>query len=1777
MDPDKTPKTSPEKEAPAPTSLGEKPEDVTKSNAPTVPDPPDEPPTADDYIQLGDTIRFNNGAWQGREGLVFYRSLNRILILPGGGSNQLYSVPMVRVERDEKGKIVERYTVEDNEAVDEDAEYMIGDVEDKLNIKDIDVAKHPMNEAVWNPDTKSLDFFNVPFVVLKNLKPGQVVTTYNKNSGNTVNIGAVYKVESVDEYEDTAVLSLVENPGDKMTIEFNYTGIPTNLPFEYFDNQFPLEEAPSVKPTAETTTGEAPEEEVGFDDEEVEFFDETEYKDDVITVEAPLAKNLTYKDKDQRNDMFNDLMRDPKMSEKERLQPKRIKKNYILMEQLFALRNDLVNYLPGDIVGGKKLTSYATVSDILKDVKIPLARPIVDAKRTLYYDHTAKYFQEKKMGTLGSVDTTISTSPNIDLRFLDESVVGSIKYLKDNMTTTLQTEESTESYTVPKFYSEFDTYFNSFVPHLSLNGEANTRVISDNDVFRGDIPTTKKEEATIDGLKNVGPISILDSSTVQKIHTSRLRAITSRSGRIKKDEPIIVETSDMLNVIYYLFFPFLYLREFGSTRSGDLALDIAQAMMEEKTMNMILDMNGPIREKEEGQQEQTFNPDKILPVKTEGSILSNLSVADWLSGQPIFGRGLGDLLPLMSSLGLRNKDFNVEQMKVLLEKIKKYREALIVFLNEERTKAEEAAQKTSLEINNLLKPDAIESMYRLLWSEGSKTILAEAMSEFNNRFPTYKASDIARIAFLYTKYPDLLQSTLAGKPMLESVRARRQLILTKKLNELKAEKLKESAGVTPRPNKCVHVQQYNIIQKVKDIQQRMELLEKFIDNYSNNQTKDHWLGCKVCKQHLMCEHEYLMIREFRDPLKSKQYHKELLLTFNDGVFMGQYICKNCGQSIQEIDFDNHMEYNDKGVPMVGRETLEDEDQKIKDELERVLDTKPGEVVEEIKFTDELERSIYTTVKRICSVIGVTLTKDTYMELVPHIKSSIKSNAKGKDEYEAINKKKTEDAKKTGKAYKAIPYLTYYAQLLLGICASALLVEIQTHVPEYVIEYSLEGATPSFDGYPLNPNNQDQAGINYISFGIASIQPTPKSMLEATGFYQTTDDKERFTKIGKTFYNVLAVYLANNSYVQQKLEDKRKYLTEKFGRAPGGAFLPEIIPDGFAPALLKAPKEDVSKTPIKEAAARGSNRISGWMLSAHDLARKGGKILKTAKVEVHTCCYSPIQQPLQYWSGKLPDVGSKEAPLGNRGSFLRLPMILRTEKELFAKINPTLMKKLYARICFDGPRVGYPHEPGYDMKCPYCNFEFLYDARDPLFPLITQEILDKKPKYSTMIEMGLEAAQEERDSKNEASLAKLGVTVTEKSFQELLDTVHEHYLVPPVVVPRPTMIENRPAAENPDMPRTTIKLLEYLRDLENPPFRNQLAPGRYEYREILQQTIANLVPLMERGQANEGEYIRSYDPVLEKEASLKAKLQETLGPRYYPIFQRMFSGINAGDSPAKLAQTLHSVFLLPFQRATTKLKKEILLSIPKSLKLQGKIVEDIEKGLDSHIVEGEFNEAYNSYRRLKDAVTSLSTIIPILQNKLRVTTLVGGMAAYENIVSFLVLGIFNDLLDPSVEPTGYETKAPLEEKKDMESLKTFMKKIFDNMAQENLDFTDKKIREIIEQRSEEDRQNILGRFKKLPDSLRSLESQKKKLGIGEWSVGGKKSIYTYDEDQYARESLQREQAKKKDDDINDEEMQGEDEAPPEDEVDEADAGYDMMDTEDHEDVADAGENAGGVSC
>ena len=1718
--------------------------------------------TADGIIQLGDTLQFIGGAFSGKKALVYYRSVTRILLLPDGGSTIPYNLPILRHVKDEEPELVS-FNGEEPEG---DADYRVDEKYGPLRI-----AKHPLNGIIKNEEDGQYYEYNVPFVTLTNLVPGQKVTTYNEKGEPTT----IYTVESVDQENDSAVFSI---DGQTYTIDFNFEGIPVSENFRFFTNILEAETEP-IGPSKETTEDES--KEVEEEESKVEEEDEFVFgEEEQVIEEKPLLSEIPERDLDQEKAMFKDLMK-TEVGEADAgfRNPLRIQKNRVLVQQLFALRNDLVNYLPnGQGIKGTKPTSFETVSDILDEVKIPLARPVVNAKRTLYYDHSNQYYKDRQNDTKLASDRETAPTDNIELRYIADNVEGSIDYLQKNMTSSMKEEkkEVSRTATLPKFYSVLQQYFNFYLPQLTPTGEVNTFTQSDNDVFRGEIPKPLNQKGTLDGLPplRIDREGVLDSSLLGKVRISRERTISSRVVRTINNEVRPIESADTLNIIEYLFFPFLYLREFGSTRTGDLALDMAQSMLTSRSTNDILMQNGPIVEKETGQEE--INPDKILPIKKDGTILSNLRVSEWLRGQPIFGRGMGDLLPLLSSMGLRNKELNEEQMKVLLEKVEQYRNAIVSFLNEERQKAEDEVGKATIQVDTLIGKDARDKLFSPIKNDLRKGFLLTALTEFMQRFPAYRESDIAAIGYLHKLFPDALLERLADHTHKEQFRTARQIVLTRIKNKRLEEDFKKLAGEKPVVNKCPHVKQYNAMLRIKNATQRNRLLKALIDNYKGlpHEEEPHWIFCEQCDQHLVCQHEQLLVDEFIDPTKSKQLHKQLILKFSDGSFMGHYTCKNCGQNIQELEYDNNVPYNDNGVPMSS--VLVDKDEQKQDEIDAELDIRPTELGQEISFNTKIETLLYNTLHQLTVILGVTLNTEKYKELVQYSGDVLGAVTKTPKEYELwVNKQKSEktaakaaekagdEKKKKEKVERILDYDIYKNRRIVTIVASILLLEIQTSVPDYEIEFPLEGCPASFDGYPLDPNDQNRAGINYLICGISAIREK-KEPWNLTGYQMIESDSSRNAEIGSTLYSFIKNTFKDRDEVQQKIKDKRNYLSETFGRAPGSSFLKEILPDGFVPSQLMLPKDEKTKAPMLEAVAKGAYGANAWLTLAHDIARSGAKLSLVSKQTTITCCFDRIDQPLKYWQGKIKELNPKEPPSGEHGSFLTLPLKLREEQELVAKMKEENMNKLFAKICYQGPRKGYPHEPGYDLTCPYCSYKFPYDPREPIFPVITKEILDKKPKGGEIIELGLEAAEQQRKDQEIASLQQQNVKVDNKTFQDLLDTMHNHYKIEKTYNRRIT-----------DVDIGLLVDLNKLNTYETVPFESMVTREKYEYNEILEETIKNIVELKEKKNFTELDMVSAFGKVSEKALEIKKDILARLGRENHDLFFKIFSRLDNGESAANVAQSLYSNFLLPFQRSLTKVHIESKIKVPNSLKLGPEITRDITDLLKKHYIVGtKFEEEYLSYRKLRDARNRLSIMIDKLQNKVRVNTVPGGIAAYKDLVIFLVGGIFSDLLNARIYPRDDPGNKTKHRDGEMKDLLEFVGKILQAMKEESLDFTDKQIREIIQQRDEEDRRGILGRFKKLDDSMKRLESEKKKLRIGDWAVG--KSIYTYDESQYVREKAQREQIKKGDDEITD--LDAETEVVAEEQVYEADAAYDMGDQNDHEDAAEGeGADAGGVSC
>ena len=99
----------------------------------------------------------------------------------------------------------------------------------------------------------------------------------------------------------------------------------------------------------------------------------------------------------------------------------------------------------------------------------------------------------------------------------------------------------------------------------------------------------------------------------------------------------------------------------------------------------------------------------------------------------------------------------------------------------------------------------------------------------------------------------------------------------------------------------------------------------------------------------------------------------------------------------------------------------------------------------------------------------------------------------------------------------------------------------------------------------------------------------------------------------------------------------------------------------------------------------------------------------------SCCYTDLTRPRGFWSehqGDLPELSAKLAPRGQAASHLMGRFQLRSQRKTVAEFPDELLYRVFLKVCFDGPRKGLPHEPGYTNQCPYCGFVFPQNPYTP---------------------------------------------------------------------------------------------------------------------------------------------------------------------------------------------------------------------------------------------------------------------------------------------------------------------------------------------------------------------------------------------------------------------------------------------------------------------------------
>jgi hypothetical protein len=475
---------------------------------------------------------------------------------------------------------------------------------------------------------------------------------------------------------------------------------------------------------------------------------------------------------------------------------------------------------------------------------------------------------------------------------------------------------------------------------------------------------------------------------------------------------------------------------------------------------------------------------------------------------------------------MENLELSPKLVEVLLKKGELYQNQLLSTIAKLRQIVESEGQKTPEENPFIELPQILEDIR-------SQPTLVDDLQEYERINPTLAQSDIGKVAYLMQKHPDYFQvaagknAVLIAKALLNSNNAA-YLQTLKVANLLKYNQL--NAGFKPKKNTCKHVADLVGVRKIYDDGERLQKLTEFFKKYQG--TRDgNWIDCNICKEHLLCLHERLQIQAYLNPSEKQAIEKEIVLKFSGGSFQGKYICRNCGQAIRDLDFDNSLEFDDNGQPKSGRAVLVDEDAIFEERLDMLVSVpiEPSQK-KELNLTDD-ETKIYNIVKELAGRVGVNMDNHGYKNVIDRT-VGFTNRFPARDVYIEQKKKRP-----------TMPdFDVAIARNSITAAAVFLLLEIQSKVPSYPVRRALTGCnSPGFSGYPLDTDQSNKQGLEYLACAVASVR-REESPWKDTGFGKVKDEVKKQQGILVYMNNVLKEIIGDD-IIQSQLADKRKYLEQ----------------------------------------------------------------------------------------------------------------------------------------------------------------------------------------------------------------------------------------------------------------------------------------------------------------------------------------------------------------------------------------------------------------------------------------------------------------------------------------------------------------------------------------------------------------------------------------------------------------------------------------------------------
>ena len=1588
---------------------------------------------AEDGLELGDYIVILGGSLNKTKGKIYQFSEDRFSLLPAGTTDRIIHIPLV----------------------------------DGLPDPELDIVEIKLLKKAAVPG----------FVHLIDLRAGQTVETFLE--GPTA--GPIFKVVSVNEEADSAVFESAA--GDQTDVVFGFTGIPRELGYEVIrTREEPPPEASEedalaaeVQADVQPKSGLA----VGFDEDDVaeEGQVPTPAEEQAEGLEAPTfmvgeeielpelqeieevgSAFRVYQDVFQRSEMLGQLIRNLPASQQRN--PVKLQEVRRQVELMLIMRNDVVQYgITGEPLGKPKATSKSTLADLVGCSDASLVKKAGNVSKVLYLDHSIQHYKSIAEGKEG---TDPDAGPLEDGLYAEYGADIIKKAQTLEATAAMGAAEGEPGPGMPRFHVNLENYRKAIqTPYRFTSGK--NCITQDEEVFRfqGDDDTVNvltsypNISGSIEAVVTNPPVIIQTGFSIARMLKPRIARFTTG------EEYRVVETGENPTFNTVSIFPRSALRDLGPIRSGVLAQDVSLGMTEPKGIYDIMASMPEISD------HPTSNG--ILNLGVDGSTIGNIMVKDWLKSLELNLSGLGDAAVLLRGYGAATVEWDLEQVAVLQEKVEQRLAAVRMFLIKQREENKSSLANLKFDPLPLLPADAAA---RLLDRVRGEPILQKAFGVISDYMGELGDIDVYWFTYIFLTYPDLLMATLGQQPATlakERLKhVREQYINALGLGYRIKQKI-ANAGETPVPNTCPHVEALETARKLghkhsdepRDTTKTKALLK--VLNRFRGKVEDDWVWCNRCEQHLVCGHELLQVQEFLRPKEKDALHKEIVLKFSGGQFAGKFSCRVCGQGIQDLEFDTNIEFDDAGRPMMGRSVLVDQDAIEEEEINAMLSGPTKE--EALTFPSEEMNIAYKTIKKICGLAGINPEDSDYIAMVNDLNNYLSGLATRAVYAAAAKGKKVQD------------YDIWYSVRYISAAAAIVLLNIQTHMPDYIVYYTSSDCKDGFFGYPLDSEGLDgeaEQGINCVSTVIAGVNDD-EFPWNLTTLQKQSNLQKRKEAIMSLVKLQIEAFIKFPS-VQGSIKKKQDYRIKLYGSSSGlkkdniaGSFRPVPYFNTVA-AATDAVVADAA-TPEKAATA--------WIRMAHGVAAESAALNPDSPYSETTSCLHTLGQPSDCWD-KLPKLEGRHAGVNNRSATLTTTFYTEPNKTLEGKIDPKDYYKLFVKVCYQGANMGLPHELGIGLTCANCELAF---QENPA--LLTEQGKDK----------------EESEVRTKAYLESQGITINEKTFNELLMASRKKESV--AVDPLPYVPKKS------DVFDWVIQYPAALEGWEATISKTQLALSE----------LSGGQPLSKIQIATASEDLVRL--IVEKEEFLKTRLNAQV----YGYLQKMMA-----RSSRECGESVSSYLLIPFQRWITGVNVSGY-KILKSYELSAATADDIMvKGLGPHLQilgSGEPLEGLTK-QKTKDFVANLSLMCKHIFPYLRSIVTPGGKDMVQYLVRAYLMSAVASFIDPHQIPLpaeGKEGKEGEEGEEDADVLN--IKLIYKGLSQALTKFavgskipSEEEIRIGLEQRAEKEKQVYLSKLERMTREERRVELVLKGLGMGDWAVGGTKAIRQYDADRYEAERAER---------------------------------------------------------